>query len=98
MRAALVILYSLAQQKDDSRCNPLNCCAALEEFDFSERVSLRQIKKHSPALVRRYHSDFGQESDSKKNRRINAAHLILRAYCHGYRFNCSRTEFLEQSL
>ncbi len=71
-------------------------CAALEEFSFSERVSLRQIKERHRELVRRYHPDAGAESDPEKIRRINEAYRVLRSYCHGYRFDCSRVEFLEQ--
>lgn len=70
--------------------------AALEEFDFSERISLRQIKTRYRELVRRYHPDRGEASDPEKIRRINEAYRVLRAYCHDYLFDCSHEEFLEQ--
>ena len=71
-------------------------CAALLEFDLSERVSLRKIKERYRELVRHYHPDTGVNSDPEKIRRINEAYRILRSYCHEYLFNCSREEFLEQ--
>ena len=71
--------------------------AALEEFNFSERVSLRQIKERYRDLVRCYHPDSGAESDPEKIQRINEAYRILRSYCHEYLFNCSHSEFLEQN-
>jgi curved DNA-binding protein CbpA len=71
-------------------------CTALEEFGFSERVSLGQIKERYRDLVRRYHPDRGVESDPEKIRRINEAYRILRSYCHDYLFDCSYQEFLEQ--
>ena len=88
----------VAPQQDDVRCSTLELCAALEKFEYSPRVSLRQIKERYPDLARRYHPDSGLESDPEKIRRINAAGQILRAYYHGYRFNCSRAEYLEQYL
>jgi len=70
--------------------------AALEELNLSERVSLHQIKERYRELVRRYHPDSGAEFEPEKIRRINEAYRILRVYCQGYRFDCSRSEFLEQ--
>ena len=70
--------------------------AALEVFDFSERISLRQIKERYRDLVRRYHPDRGDQADPEKIRSINEAYRVLRAYCHEYLFDCSHEEFLEQ--
>ncbi len=70
--------------------------AALDEFSFPERVSLRQVKERYRELVRYYHPDSGPESDPEKIQRINEAYRILRSYFHEYLFNCSRSEFLEQ--
>ena len=70
--------------------------AALEVFDFGERVSLRQIKERYRELVRRYHPDRGAQADPEQIRRINEAYRVLRAYCHEYLFDCSHDEFLEQ--
>ena len=71
--------------------------AALEVFDFSERISLRQIKDRYRELVRRYHPDRGSDADPEQIRKINEAYRVLRAYCHDYQFDCSHSEFLEQN-
>jgi curved DNA-binding protein CbpA len=70
--------------------------AALEEFGFSERFSLRQLKERYRELARRYHPDHMPESDPEKIRRLNQAYALLRAYCHQYLFDGSHAEFLEQ--
>jgi len=70
--------------------------AALDEFDFEERISLRQVKERYRDLVRLYHPDRGSQADPEKIRRVNEAYRILRAYCQDYRFDCSHEEFLEQ--
>lgn len=70
--------------------------AALNEFGFSERVSLRQIKERYRDLARRYHPDLGSAADAVKIQRINLAYQVLRAYCQDYLFDCSHQEFLEQ--
>ena len=70
--------------------------AALQEFGFSERVSLRQIKDRYRDLARRYHPDHGSAAEMEKIQRVNQAYQVLRAYCQDYLFDCSHAEFLEQ--
>lgn len=70
--------------------------AALEVFDFDERISLDQVKERYREMVRLYHPDRGGDADPEKIRQVNAAYRVLRAYCRDYSFNCSREEFLEQ--
>lgn len=66
-------------------------------FGLHERATLGQIKARHRALAKRFHPDGGENGDIDKMRQVNAAYLLLRDYCAGYRFSFSRDEFFEQS-
>jgi len=70
--------------------------AALEEFNLSQRASLRQIRERHRELVRRYHPDCGQGDDPERIIRINAAYAILNDYISQYQFDFSRQAFYDR--
>ena len=70
--------------------------AALEEFDLFSPTTWKKIQARHRELVHRYHPDKGVDTDDAKIRRINEAYTILSAYVANYRFDFSRTQFLEQ--
>ena len=70
---------------------------ALELFALADRTTLGEIKKRHRALVRRYHSDVGEEPDGEKMKQVNAAYRILLDYCNAYRFSFTREEFYRQN-
>lgn len=70
--------------------------AALAEFDLPLRISWKKVRARHRQLVRRYHPDKGEQADSEKIRRINAAYQILSEYIGDYSFDFSKEEFLQQ--
>ena len=71
---------------------------ALEIFDLSDRVTLREIKARHRQLVRRHHPDSaGEGGDPTQIRFVNAAYAVLREYVENYRFSFAEEDFYEQN-
>ena len=69
---------------------------AVAVLDLGERATLKELKARYRALAKAHHPDRGGAADGVAMQRLAAAYRIVLAYCEGYRFCFSETEFLEQ--
>jgi curved DNA-binding protein CbpA len=69
---------------------------ALRTLGLPARATLAEIRQRHRTLVKRLHPDAGG-SDTEAIRAVNEAYRLLQDYCRNYRFDFSRTEFLEQN-
>jgi DnaJ-class molecular chaperone len=70
---------------------------ALQILGLEERASLKEIKARHREMVKRYHPDTCNASDSEMIRNINDAYRIAYDYVSAYRFSFAEDEFYEQN-
>lgn len=70
---------------------------ALTVLKLSERATLKQIKLQHRELVKCYHPDTGNVSDTEMIRKVNEAYQIIHEYVSDYRFSFAEDEFYEQN-
>ncbi|MBN2466743.1 MAG: J domain-containing protein [Deltaproteobacteria bacterium] len=64
-------------------------------LELPERTTMKEIKSHYRALIRRWHPDRcgeNREECTEMTRKIIAAYTIIMTYCKHYRYSFSRDE------